>query len=152
MPLIVPCTCVAPAFDRGERVGDGAAGVVVGVDAERDARQRFADDGERGADLRRQRAAVGVAQHQALGARVGGRAQAVERVAGVEREAVEEVLGVEQHALAGADEERDRVGDHREVLLARDAHDLLDVQHRCLAHDACTPGAKESASTRRPSS
>ena len=60
------------------------------------------DDREGRADLRRQRAAVGVAQHDALGARVGGGAQAVERVAGVEGEAVEEVLGVEQHALARA--------------------------------------------------
>ena len=29
MPLTVPCTCVAPAFDRGQRVRDRAAGVVV---------------------------------------------------------------------------------------------------------------------------
>ena len=58
-------------------------------------RQRFGDDREGRADLRRQRAAVGVAQHDPLGARLGGGAQAVERVAGVEREAVEEVLGVE---------------------------------------------------------
>ena len=122
-------------FHRGERVGDRAAGVVVGVDAEREAGQRFAHDRERGADLRRQRAAVGVAQHDALGARLGGRAQAVERVAGVQREAVEEVLRVEQHALARAGEERDGLGDHREVLLTRDAHDLLHVQHRGLAHD-----------------
>ena len=152
MPLIVPCTCVAPASTRGQRVGHGAAGVVVAVDAERDARQRFAHDRERRADLRRQRAAVGVAQHDPLGARVGGRAQAVERVARVEREAVEEVLGVEQHALAGLHEEGDRVGDHREVLLARDAHDLLDVQHARSCRRACRRARSDSASTRRPSS
>ena len=45
------------------------------------------------------------------------------------------MLGVEQHALARADEERDRLGDHLQVLLARDAHDLLDVQHRGLADE-----------------
>ena len=45
------------------------------------------------------------------------------------------MLGVEQHALAGAHEERDRVADHAQVLLARGAYDLLDVQHRCLAHE-----------------
>ena len=100
IPLIVPCTCVAPASTAVERVGDAAAGVVVRVDPQRRAGQRFGDDRERRADLRRQRAAVGVAQHQTLGARLGGGAQAVQRVARIEREAVEEVLGVEQHPLA----------------------------------------------------
>ena len=93
------------------------------------------DDRHRDADLRRQRAAVGVAQHDPLGPRVGRRARAVQRVAGVFGEAVEEVLGVEQHALAVSDQERDRLGDHLQVLLARDAHDLLDVQHRGLADE-----------------
>ena len=135
MPLIVPCTCVAPAST--------AASVLATAQPESSwvwipsatPGSASRDDGERRADLRRQRAAVGVAQHDPLGARVGGGAQAVQRVAGVEREAVEEVLGVEQHALARADEEGDRLGDHREVLLARDAHDLLDVQHRGLADE-----------------
>jgi len=43
------------------------------------------------------------------------------------------VLGVEQHALVVADEKRDRLGDHLQVLLARDAHDLLDMERRGLA-------------------
>ena len=43
------------------------------------------------------------------------------------------MLRVEQHALALRDEERDGLGDHREVLLARDAHDLLDVRDGGLA-------------------
>ena len=89
-------------FHGRERVRDRAAGVVVGVDPERRVGQRFAHDHERRAHLRRQRAAVGVAQHDALGAGAGGHAQALQRVAGVQREAVEEVLGVEQHALARA--------------------------------------------------
>ena len=51
-------------LDRDERVGDGAAAVVVPVDAERDVRQRLAHLGDDRRDLRRQRAAVGVAQHE----------------------------------------------------------------------------------------
>ena len=45
------------------------------------------------------------------------------------------MLRVEQNPLAGADEEGDRVADHRQVLLARGPHDLLDVQDRCLADE-----------------
>ena len=40
-----------------------------------------------------------------------------------------------EDALAVAAQEGDRLGDHREVLLARDAHDLFDVQHRGLADE-----------------
>ena len=45
------------------------------------------------------------------------------------------MLGVEQHALALGVQEGDRLGDHREVLLGGDAHDLLDVQRRALADE-----------------
>ena len=107
----------------------------MGVDAERHAGQCFGDDRQSGADLRRQRASVGVTQNDPLGTRLGGGPQAVERITGVEAKAVEEVLGVEQHALAGAQQKRHRVGDHRQVLLARDADDLLDMQHRRLTHE-----------------
>ena len=81
MPLIVPCTWVAPASTAVRVLATAQPRVVVGVDPERRVRKRFADDRERGADLRRQRAAVGVAQDQSLGACVGGRSQALERVA-----------------------------------------------------------------------
>ena len=114
----------------------------MGVDPERDAGERFGDDRHRDADLRRQRAAVGVAQHDPLGPRVGRRARAVQRVAGVFGEAVEEVLGVEQHALAVPDQERDGLADHLQVLLARDAHDLLDVQQRGLADERADRGER----------
>ena len=78
-PFIVPCTWRRAGLDRRQRVGDRAVGVVVAVDAERDARQRRADLGDDPRDRRRQRAAVRVAQDEPLGARLGGRAQAVER-------------------------------------------------------------------------
>ena len=105
------------------------------MDAERHGRQCFTEDRESHPDLRRQRATVGVAQHDPLGPRVGRGPCAVKRIAGIFGEAVEEVLGVEQHALALSDEERDRLADHLQVLLARDAHDLLDVQDRGLSDE-----------------
>ena len=105
--------------DRGERVGDAAAGVVVGVDADPSPCAVLGDDrcGRLG-DLVRQARAVGVAERQVLGPGLGGRAQALERVAGVVAPAVEEVLGVVDHPLARGAQEGDRLGDHRQVLLA----------------------------------
>ena len=83
----------------------------------------------------RQRAAVGVAADDRLGARLGGDAQTLERVVPVIVESVEEVLGVVNDALAAADEERDRLGDHPQVLLAVDLDDLLQVQRPGLANE-----------------
>jgi hypothetical protein len=126
-------------LDGGEGVGHAALGVVVAVDA--DPHSGVGGDDRRdhlgggGTDLRGQGRAVGVAEHHRLGAGAGGRAQAGQRVAAVVAEAVEEVLGVVDHALALGDEERDRLGDHRQVLVARDAHDLLEVQPPRLADD-----------------
>ena len=50
-------------------------------------------------------------------------------------EAVEEVLGVVDDALARPAQERDGVGDEREVLVAPDADDLLQVQPPGLADE-----------------
>src|SRR5580692_8686873 len=47
--------------------------------------------------------------------------------------AAEEVLGVVDDALAGADEEGDRLLDHAQVLVAVDLDDLLEMQHPGLA-------------------
>ena len=44
------------------------------------------------------------------------------------------MLSVEEDALAGRHEEANRLSDHREILLRRDAYDLLDVEHRGLAY------------------
>ena len=55
--------------DGGHRVGDGAAGVVVAVDADGDVGADVGDDGgRRRLDLVGQRAAVRVAQHDVAGA------------------------------------------------------------------------------------
>jgi hypothetical protein len=45
------------------------------------------------------------------------------------------VLGVVDHALARPAQERDRVGDHPQVLLAVDLHDDVEVQRPGLAHE-----------------
>ena len=124
----------------------------MGVDAQRDAGQRFA---------RRPRSAVRICggsepplvSHSTTRSApgVGGGAQAVERVAGVEREAVEEVLGVEQHALARADQERDRVGDHRRFS-SRETRTTFSTCSTEALPTSVQTGAKQSASTRSPSS
>ena len=81
--------------DGGERVGDPALGVVVGVDADLDAlaerRRRRRRSPRRSG---RQAGAVRVAEGDVLGAGGDRGAQALERVAGVVAPAVEEVLGV----------------------------------------------------------
>ena len=61
-------------LDGGEGIGDGAAAIVMGVDAETVARHVPRDLGDDALDLVRQRAAVGVAQHDpARAGLVGGR-------------------------------------------------------------------------------
>ena len=91
----------------------------MGVDADLYRPAELGDDRRRRvADRGRQRRAVGVAERQVLGAGVGGGAQAAQRVGGVVGIGVEEVLGVVDHALALVAQERDRVGDHPQVLLA----------------------------------
>ena len=89
----------AARLDRDERVRDRAAGVVVRVDAERhvERERHLAHDAQH---LVRQRAAVGVAEHDRVGAGLGGRPADLERVGRVGLVAVEEVLGVEEDRAA----------------------------------------------------
>ena len=60
---------------------------------------------------------------------------AAQRVVAVVAPGVEEVLGVVDDGLALAGEEGDRLGDHAQVLVAVDAHDLLEVQAPGLADE-----------------
>ena len=88
-------------LDRGERVGDAALGVVVGVDADLDPLAERGDHRRRRlGDLAGQAGAVGVAEGHVLGPGRGRGPQALERVAAVVAPGVEEVLGVVDHALA----------------------------------------------------
>ena len=123
--------------DRGERVRDRVAGVVVGVDAEPVAGDAGGDHrgGDR-ADLGGQRAAVGVAEHDPAGAGGERGLQAGERVVRVRLPAVEEVLGVEQGLAALGPQEADRGGDVLEVLLEADAERGGDVEVVGLADEA----------------
>ena len=98
----------------------------------------------------RERGAVGVAQRHVGGARARGGLQAAQRVGRVVGPAVEEVLGVVDDGLALAGEEGDRVLDHAQVLVAVDAHDLLEVQPPGLADERADgrEGARQRAQRR----
>ena len=144
--------------DRGERVGDRAAGVVVAVDADPDA-GRLDDVVDHVGDPVGQHAAVGVAERDHLGAGLVGRAQHLERVVAVGAVAVEEVLGVEEDLLALGAQVADGVADHREVLLERGAQRQLDVpvvglrdqgDHQApLSRSAATSGSSAAATPAR---
>lgn len=112
--------------DGGQGVGDGAAGVVLGVDA-----QAGAGVGEDGRDdrghLGRQHAAVGVAEDDHVGAGLVGGAYDRLRVLGVGPVPVEEVLAVDEDAAALGDQVGDGVADHLQVLFERGAQGELDV-------------------------
>ncbi len=136
LPVAVHCALHVhhAGFDGGEGVGDGAAGVVVAVDAEVDA-----DLGCCGDDVAhpgRQHAAVGVAQDDDLRAGLGGGADDLEGVVGVGAVAVEEVLAVDEHPAAIGDEVAHRVRHHGEVLLQRGVQGAEDVLVMALRDDA----------------
>ncbi len=124
-------------LDPGQRVRHATADVVVRVDAHAHAarRQRSREVARRLGDLPRQRPAVRVAQDDRLGAGLGGREHAAARVRRVVAPAVEAVLGVVDDAFALRDEERDRLRDHAQVLVALDPQHLVDVQAPRLPHD-----------------
>ncbi len=102
--------------DRGQGIGHRQVGVIVGMDAQRHIgylNSRL--DG--GADLIGQGAAVGVAQHQAVGAGIGSRLQDAQGVAGIGLVAVEVMLGVEENGDALPFQMLDGIGYHGQVLL-----------------------------------
>ena len=112
--------------DRGQRVRDRAAGVVVAVDADAHA-GRLDHVVHHVGDPVGQHAAVGVAQGGHLGAGLERGAQHLEGVVAVVAVAVEEVLGVQEHPLPLGAQVGDRVAHHREVLLQRRTQRQLDV-------------------------
>ena len=92
-------------------------------------------------DLVRQRATVGVAQHEGRGAALEA-ASRTQAELGVALVAVEEVLGVEQHLEPGAAQVLDRVGHHGDALFERGLQRLGHVVVPALADDAHRPGAR----------
>ena len=111
----------------GERVRHRLLGVVMGVDAEMIAGDGLGDLADDGLDLLRQRAAVGVAEHDPAGAGVVSRAGASEGIGRVRLVAVEEVLGVEEHLAPRRPRRRDRLADGFQVLLLGRAEGDADV-------------------------
>jgi hypothetical protein len=111
---------------RGHGVRDGAAGVVLAVDAQAEAGPVLDLRHDLG-DPEWEHAAVGVAEHGDVRARGDGRVEHPERGVGVEAVAVEEVLGVEEDAPPLTREKGDGVRDHGAVLGDVGAQRALDV-------------------------
>ena len=95
MPLSVPWIWRQPARTAASELATALLGVVVGVDAQIRAGHDLAHLGDDALDLVRQRAAVGVAQHDPARAGLVGRARDGQRVVAVALVAVEEVLAVD---------------------------------------------------------
>ena len=120
-----------------ERARHRLAGVVVGVDPEPLAGDAGGDHlPDHRADAPRQRAAVGVAEHDPPRARIQRGVQAVERVGGIGGVSVEEVLGVEERLAAAADAVGDRGADRLDVLAQPDAERRADMELVRLADEA----------------
>ena len=111
---------------RGKAIRHRLLGVVVGVNADMVSGNLLADLADDLLDLVRQRAAVGVAEHDPAGAGIVGGPGAGKRVGRVRLVAVEEMLAVEQHLAALCRGRAHAVADRGEVLLVagleRDAH------------------------------
>ena len=113
----------------------------MGVDAERRVQQLPEAVDSLGDDVG-QLAAVGVAQHDAVGAGVHRRVERGQRVPGVEPPAVEEMLGVVHHLAAELLEPGDAVVDHAEVLGPGGLEHPLHVQRRGLPHQGDDRGLR----------
>ncbi len=118
----------------GECVGDGDVAIVVAVDAQLGA-ESAAHSLDALGDLLGQRAAVGVAEDDDRGAGILGGVERLQGVLRVVLVAVEEVFGVVEDLAAGGAAERDRVGDHAQVLFEGGADHLADVHVPGLADD-----------------
>ena len=121
----------------GHRVGDGAAGVVVAVDADGGVVAHHPlHVGHDLGHLVRQRAAIGVAEHQVARSVHDGGLDGSQRELGVVLVPVEEVLEVDEHSATVAVQELHRVGDHRRTLVERGLQCLEHVIVPALGDDA----------------
>ena len=132
---MVPWIWVAPALTAAMALATAEFAIVVGVDAE----GRAGDAGfHRVADLHdfgRQRAAVGVAEHEAGGAAFRRGFEGGQRVLGRVLVAVEKMLGVIHHLAAVFHQMGHRVADHRAVFLHRGAQDFGDLHFPAFAEN-----------------
>ncbi len=134
MPLMVPCTCVAPWATAASELAT-ATSQSLWQWMPSSTRSCAAHRRDGGGDVVGQRAAVGVAQDDDRGAGVLGRSQRLQGVLGVVPVAVEEVLGVVEDLAAGLAAVGHRIGDHAQVLFQRGAEHFADVQVPGLADD-----------------
>ena len=124
-------------FDRRHRVGHGAPGVVVAVDADdRVVADVGLDVGDDAAHLARQGAAVGVAQHEVRGAVDHGGLDRPQRELGVRLVPVEEVLEVDEHHATFTAQVPHRVGDHRRTFVEGRLERFDDLVLGALRNDA----------------
>ena len=122
-------------LDRGERIRDCAAGVVVRVDAKASAtafQHRVDDVGE----LRGQHPAVRVTEHDHVSSGFGRDAYRFDCVGRIRLVAVEEMLGVDEDPASFTAQVLDRVADHREVLVERGLQCLEHVPVVTLGDEA----------------
>ena len=103
----------------GKGIGHRLLGVVVGVNADMIAGNLFADFADDLFHFVRQRAAIGVAEHDPARAFVIGRFRAGERISRIGLVTIEKMLAVEQHLAAFGFGGAHAVADRSEVLLVR---------------------------------
>ena len=113
--------------NRGQRIGDRVVGVVVRVNAQSLAGDDARDFGDDALHLGRQRAAIGVAEHDPPRARLERRASAFHGVGRIGLVAVEEVLAVHHRLATGSDRRADAILDARQILFQRAAERDMDV-------------------------
>ena len=143
-----------PGVHGGERVGDAALGVVVGVDPDlHPVPQRIDHRGGRLRDLGRQARAVRVAEGDVLGAGRHGGAQALERVPGVVAPARRRSARRRRRPACRCPRRKQTESAIiAEVLVARDLGDLLEVEAPRLADQGADrrearPPARASAAS-----
>ena len=121
-------------LDGGERVGHGDVGIVMGVDAD-DAVETRANIGDDLGEEIGQRAAVGIAEAEHIGAGVFRGFERAQGEIAVVDVAVEEMLGIVDDFLAVVFEIADGFGDDREVFVFGDAERAGDMEVPALAED-----------------
>ena len=129
-----------PGAHGRQRIGHGAVGIVVAVDPQRRAGQMLSHGGGDLIDLLRQAAAVGLAQRDHIGPRLGGGGDDLERIGRVAFVAVKEMLGVEDDLQALFLQVGHRLGAQQDIFIERAPQDLGDMQVPGLANQGCGRG------------
>ena len=112
------------------------------MDADRHLRQSLPNRTRDVEDLVREAAAIGIAEHQAVGTGIGRGGERLQGIVCIGLVAVEEVLGVVNQFLVQLLEIAHRVGDHRDVLVERGAQDFQHLIVPALAENGDRGGAR----------